>query len=134
MTAASEAAILTPMSAFLARHRRYIRLGLFVLMLLSVVVRPVVIQLGELHAFEHDVAAAADHGHSHGAATGDNVDPKHASGVHGILHQADVSFAGNLLSPHLNLTPISPASVVLGLGLVGEPSGHLSSPFRPPIV
>ncbi|WP_336683723.1 hypothetical protein [Stenotrophomonas maltophilia] len=122
------------MSAFLARHLRYIRLGLFVLMLLSVVVRPVVIQLGELHAFEHDVAAAADHGHSDGAATGDNVDPKHASGVHGILHKADVSFAGTLLSPYLNLTPISPASVMLGLGLVGGAFGPPLIAFRPPIV
>ncbi|MDC6684636.1 hypothetical protein N4Q63_26560, partial [Leclercia adecarboxylata] len=55
--------ILHFMSAFSARHRRLIRFSIFVLMLLSVVVRPIVIQQGELHTAEHDIAATAEHGH-----------------------------------------------------------------------
>lgn len=127
-------AILPSMTAILARHRRLIRLSIFMLMLLSVLVRPIVIQQGELHAAEHDIAAALDHGHSHASGNGDNVDPKHASGVHSVLHQADVSFAGMLVSSNLNLATVSPASLLPGLHSVDEPSGHRGSPFRPPIV
>ncbi|MBH1748749.1 hypothetical protein I5V27_00650 [Stenotrophomonas maltophilia] len=122
------------MSAFSARHRRLIRFSIFVLMLLSVVVRPIVIQQGELHTAEHDIAATAEHGHSHAPGNGDNVDRKHASGVHSVLHQADVSFAGMLVSSNLNLATVPPASLLPGLHSVDEPSGHRGSPFRPPII
>lgn len=79
-------------------------------------------------------AATAEHGHSHAPGNGDNVDPKHASGVHSLLHQADVSFAGLLVSSNLNLATVPPASLLPGLYSVDEPSGHRGSPFRPPIV
>ena len=108
--------------------------NIFVLMLLSIVVRPIVIQQGELHTAEHDIAATAEHGHSHTPGNGDNVDPKHASGVHSVLHQADVSFAGMLVFSNLNLATVPPASLLPGLRSVDEPLGHHGSPFRPPIV
>lgn len=122
------------MPTFSARHRRLIQLSIFVLMLLSIVVRPIVIQQGELHTAEHDIASTAEHGDSHAPGNGENVDPKHASGVHSVLHQADVSFAGLLVSSKLNLATVPPASLLPGLYSVDEPSGHRGSPFRPPIV
>jgi len=54
--------------------------------------------------------------------------------VHSVLHQADVSFAGMLVSSNLNLATVPPASLLPGLHSVDEPSGHRGSPFRPPIV
>lgn len=117
-----------------ARHRVLARISLFALMLLSVVARPMVIQLSELHGLEHDIAAAFDHGHSHPAGASDNLDDDHAFGAHSVLHQADASFAGSLFNGHHQVVALALSADVPALRLLRVPLGYPASPFRPPIV
>ena len=90
------------------------RIGLFVLLALGIVVRPVLGSVGELHAVEHQAASAgagianahphphphdsaAGHGHGHGHQH-DHADARHpaahAHGDGGGVHDAAVADAG----------------------------------------
>ena len=129
----------------LRRHRRLLRTALLVLLALGMVVQPALGALGELHEVEHAAIAQSDSGHDHGddhlhdhdADTGhqhgDGSDQDHATGPHGLLHQA-ASASATLPDPVTFLPPQVPAGSHLPesgpLHLPGDAPGL---PFRPPI-
>jgi|GEM_PF-2502246 len=124
------------MSLVPARTLRFLRLSALMLLVLSIMARPMVEQMGGIHEVEHAVLAAADaeHGHGHDHADHDPAsDPNHTKGVHGLMHQAESGAAAPLwsawalalASPPADAPPL-PESVAPRLGVP-------ATPFRPPI-
>lgn len=123
------------------RYCRLLRTALLVLLVLGMVVSPVLAAVGELHAMEHAAVTASDgaHDHAHAADSdhhdhhGDPVDPDHATGGHGLMHQAgsvsvtlpDAAFTISMQSSSEPLLP--------GFGRSHLPGDSPSLPFRPPI-
>lgn len=130
---------------FLSRlHRRLLRTPVLVLLMLAMVIGPTLAGVGELHGVEHAAEAAsdADHGHSHSgghhhghapAEPDPAADPKHASGAHGLMHQAGV--VAEILPETLLVVAMPPMAAPLPpdfawFHLPGDSPTH---PFRPPI-
>jgi hypothetical protein len=130
------------MSALL-RHCR-LRTAFLALLVLGMVVSPALAAVGELHGVEHAVAAASvePHGHTHSAdddhhdhdhGGGEGSDPDHATGSHGLMHQA------TSLSVTLPVEPLTVSDVALCEPLLPEfrllpmPGDAPNLPFRPPI-
>ena len=123
------------------RYRRLLRTSLLVLLVLGMVVSPVLAAVGEVHDMEHAAMADRHDAHDHAHATDSNhhdhrdgaVDPDHATGGHGLMHQAggvsvtlpDATLA---ISMQLASEPLLPE-----LGRSRLPGDSPSLPFRPPI-
>lgn len=117
-----------------ARTLRFLRLGALMLLVLSIMARPMVEQMGGIHEVEHAVLAAADAGHEHDHADHDPAsDPDHTKGFHGLMHQAEcgataalrTSCAVSLATPPAD-APLMPEAAAPRLGIP-------ATPFRPPI-
>ena len=109
--------------------------SIFLMLVASMFLRPVLNHLGALHGLQHMVQPAAEHGHPHaGDRDAADRDPLHASGGHGVLHQSDL---GGSLGILLDVALHDPA-----IGRGAHPwhrqaafiAHHCSSLFRPPIV
>ncbi|SJZ76936.1 hypothetical protein [Novilysobacter spongiicola] len=129
----------------LRRHRRRLRTALLVLMVLAMVVSPTLAAVGELHGLEHAAMGASDDGHGHGHPTPDghhhhdhsddvaDPDPDHATGGHGLMHQAAS------LTVTMPDEPMAMSGVELCEPLLPElhrlclPDDAPNLPFRPPI-
>lgn len=121
---------------FISAARAYaaLRASLLVLLVLGVMIRPVLNQVGDLHAAGHATFVAGDHGHDHSDDDHDpDTYPDHTKGAHGLMHQADTGTSAGIwvswaLPPALLLTSVLP--------MPDSASVHPqqpSSPFRPPI-
>jgi len=108
------------------------RASLFALLLLGALVRPMLNQLGDLHATEHAVTAA-EHDHRHGDDERAPADPDHAKGLHILFHQADTHAAASLWNELHWGAESAPSRDGPTLNVVWRPSQQPSSPFRPPI-
>lgn len=119
-----------------------LRAGFLALLVLGLLVRPVLNQIGGVHSLVHAASEAADHGlahdhghdHGHSGDSDPQPDTDHTKGAHGLMHQADAgSASGILASWHMadeRSSGIAPAAVERP----APPSKQPSSPFRPPIV
>ncbi len=122
------------MPRFPSRTMRFLRLSALMLLVLSIMARPMVEQHGEIHEVEHAVLAAADKDHGHDPADHDPAsDPDHTKGIHSLMHHAEcgaiaalgTSWAVVLATPPAAAPPLPEAS-----------APRLSipvTPFRPPI-
>lgn len=117
-----------------SRLRTILRTSFLVLLMLGVMVRPMINQLGALHDVEHaTLAGTHDHGHDHPDDRDPTPDPDHSAGAHGLMHQADTSSSANIWTAWIAL-PVVPASSKLPLAdLASTRPQRLASPFRPPI-
>jgi hypothetical protein len=118
-----------------ARHLPiFLRASLLVLLVLGVVIKPVLNQIGEFHAVEHALLADADgHGHDHDDDHDDEPGQDHTDGAHGLMHQASVGAAADIL-PTLALLPALPPDLVAPTRhAAAVPRPHPNTPFRPPI-
>lgn len=111
-----------------------LRTSFLVLLMLGVVVRPMLNQLSALHGVEHAALAGAnDHGHDHSDDGAPTPDPDHATGAHGLMHQADTGSSANIWTAWVS-PPVIPAASKLPLAdLDSTRPQKLTSPFRPPI-
>lgn len=118
------------------RTLRFLRLSALMLLVLSIMARPMVEQMGGIHEVEHAVLAAADadHGHGHEHADHDPAsDPDHTKGFHGLMHQAECGAAAALWSAWA-LALASPPADAPPLPEAAAPRlGIPATPFRPPI-
>lgn len=123
------------------RYSRLLRTALLVLLVLGMVVSPVLAAVGELHAMEHAAMAANDSAHDHvGLADSDphdhhgsEVDPDHATGRHGVMHQA-ASVLVTLPATALDISMQSAdESFLPEFGRSHLPADSPSLPYRPPI-
>jgi hypothetical protein len=124
----------------LRRHRRLLRATLLVLLALGMVVKPTLGALSELHDMEHAAAIAhsddghghahpEDPGHEHG---GDESDPDHATGAHGLMHQgASPSIA--LPDAMMSVSRQASSERLPDSGPFRLPGDAPNLPFRPPI-
>lgn len=125
------------MPRFRSRALHLLRLSTLILLVLSMLARPMLEQLGGTHAIEHATVAAvdADHDHDHDRPDHDSTkDPEHVKGIHGLMHQSECGAAATL-SPVWNLTLTAPPATSPPLPDSSAP--RLSVPatlFRPPIV
>lgn len=111
-----------------------LRTSLLALLVLGMVVRPALNLVGELHAVEHAAfAQAGDHGHDLPDDRDSTPGPDHATGAHGLMHQADTGTSAVLWTTWV-LPPASPPASVLPMpdSTAVRPQ-QPSSPFRPPI-
>lgn len=126
------------------RHVRRLRIALLALLVLGMAIAPTLAAVGELHRIEHAATATGDdaHGHAHAAGgepthhhdhSGDGSDPDHATGLHGLMHQAgSASVAMPDALPAVTRVslrePLLPEFRRLDL-----PGDTPDLPFRPPI-
>lgn len=119
-----------------AHARRFLRLAALMLLVLSVLARPMLEQLGGLHAAEHAIQAAADAGDGDDHASPERApgqDPAHAGGFHGLMHQAECGAAAALL-PAWGLALAGPSAVSPPLPEAMPPRSAVPATlFRPPI-
>lgn len=121
----------------------FLRASLLVLLVLGIVVKPVLAQVGELHAMEHASLADADgHGHDHGGDhdsdqdddQGDEPGSGHAQGAHGLMHQGCAGSASTEAPMSLALPALATHGTALPpTGYAALPPAHFGTPFRPPI-
>lgn len=131
------------------RPHRLLRLSGLVLLVLSLLVRPMLEQLGGTHAAEHATLAAgmADPGHDAGhgpdpdprhggqdhAGPDPARDPGHVQGLHGLMHQAECG-ATAALSSAWRLALARPVAGTPPAPDTSAPKRGLPvTPFRPPI-
>ena len=128
------------MSALL-RHCRRLRTALLVLVVLGMVVSPTLAAVGEVHGIQHAVAAGSDdaHGHTHSADSdphdpgGDESDPEHATGGHGLMHQS-ASLSVTMPDEPLAVSEVAPGEPLLPeFRRLHLPGDSPNLPFRPPI-
>lgn len=111
-----------------------LRVGLFALLAIVSLVRPMLNLMGDLHSTDHAIVEAAEHGHHHPGEPDSDSDPEHAKGPHALLHSVDANGAINLCN-HSHWTPSGvPDTTVPPLDVYWRPSQQPSTPFRPPIV
>lgn len=117
-----------------ARALRFLRLCALMLLVLSVMARPMLEQMGGIHAVEHSVLAAADADHEHDHPDHDPAkDPDHTKGFHGLMHQAE-SGSTAWFWPAWGLALASPLAASPPLPDSDAPRiGVPATPFRPPI-
>lgn len=108
---------------------------MLVLLVLGLAVKPVLNQLGELHAVEHALLLDADgHGHDHDGPDDDETGADHTQGAHGLMHQASMGGASTDMTSAIALPAMLGGGEVLPPPDVSRvPAQHLTSPFRPPI-
>ncbi|HBK47414.1 MAG TPA: hypothetical protein DDZ67_13470 [Xanthomonadaceae bacterium] len=122
------------MPGFASPVLRLLRASLLALLVLGVMVRPVLNQVGELHQIEHMAAEVAEHGHAHPGQDAPDPAPDHMKGAHGLMHQTDAGFSADVW-PIWNLpSAVLPESVLPMAKLAAVPLQRLTTPFRPPIV
>lgn len=116
-----------------ARAKNVLHASMLLLLVLGLFVRPILNLVGEIHGATH-VAAAAEHGHSHwGNDHTAGHDQDHASGSHGLLHQADSSSTSGMpVSFGLPEVEVAVSQALHWAATCSLPQ-RLSSPFRPPI-
>lgn len=115
----------------------------FALLVFGLVAKPIVNQLGDLHAVEHvaltEGVVGQDHSHDgdtihHGSDSHDyEQHPDHIKGAHVLMHQAD---SGSSATPWaVEFLPFArPPAQVVPMPDSGPPAtSHRTSPFRPPI-
>jgi len=123
------------MSGLSARTLRFLRLSALMLLVVSIMARPMVEQMGGIHEVEHAVLAAADADHDHAAHADHDPagDPDHTKGFHSLMHQAECGAAAALWSAWA-LTLATPPADAPALPEVAAPRlGIPATPFRPPI-
>lgn len=134
MTGASalpQASVMRPLSAHCLR---FLRMSALMLLLLSIMTRPMVEQMGGIHEVEHAVLAAADANHGHDHADHDPAtDPDHTKGFHGLMHQAECGATAALASSWAVALAIPPADAPPLPGAAAPRLGIPATPFRPPI-
>lgn len=126
----------------LRRHRRLLRTALLVLLVLGIAISPTLAAVGEMHSAAHAAAAAEPevHAHSHSAESGhhhehpgDDRDPDHATGGHGLMHQAcGVSISLPEAMPGIAM-PSASGPRLPEFGPFQLPGDSPDLPFRPPI-
>lgn len=123
------------------RPSRFLRIALRVLLVLGMAVNPTLAAVGELHGMEHAAMAANDdtHDHAHSAESGHHdhhdgeVDPDHAVGGHGLMHQAgSVSVTLPDAALDISMQAVS-GSLLPEFGRFHLPGDSPDLPFRPPI-
>ena len=120
---------------FPSRHRRLLQTCAFALLLLGLLCQPVLGFVGELHAIEHAAVAghADEHAGDHADAAGDEGEPDHALGEHGLLHQCSGG-ASSIPPAHPMLVLATGPTTTLPIVEASQPVGAvLTLPFRPPI-
>ena len=117
----------------------FLRASLLVLLVLGLVIKPVLNQIGELHSIEHAALADADgHGHEHGhdhedGGQDDEPGQDHTKGAHGLMHQANLGASSDAL-PVLAIQPLPSFSLALPIpDCSAAPRQFAATPFRPPI-
>ncbi len=117
----------------------FLRASLLVLLVLGLVIKPALNQIGELHSIEHAALADADgHGHEHGHDhdDGDQDDEPgqdHTKGAHGLMHQANLGASSDAL-PSIAIQPLESCSLALPIpDCTAAPRQFAATPFRPPI-
>jgi hypothetical protein len=115
-----------------ARASRLLRLSAFLLLVLSIVIRPVLEQISGMHEVEHAALAATDMGQGHGYAHhGTATDPDDSTELQCV--KADCA-ASPALSSSLALTLAIQPSDAPPLPTFSCPRlGIPATPFRPPI-
>jgi hypothetical protein len=109
-----------------------------VLLVLGLVIKPVLNQIGELHSIEHATLADADgHGHGHGHDHDGDQDEEpgqdHTTGAHGLMHQTNLGASSDAL-PTLAIQPLPSFSLALPIpDCAAAPRQFAATPFRPPI-
>ena len=122
------------MSRLSARTLRFLRLSAFMLLVMSIMARPMVEQMGGIHEVEHAVLAAADADHGHDHADHDPAsDPDHAKGLHGLMHQAECGAAAAPWSAWTLALATAPADLPPLPEAEAPRLGIPATPFRPPI-
>lgn len=117
-----------------ARTLRFLRLSALVLLVLSIMARPMVEQMAGIHEVEHAALAAADVGHGHDHADHDTAkDPDHTKGFHGLMHQAECGATAALSSSWALTLAIQPADAPPLPESASPRLGIPATPFRPPI-
>lgn len=126
------------MNAFRRCHRRFAR-ALLALLVLGMVFSPIFAVAAQVHSLEH--AAAADDLHqrahlsdvAHHHHLGGQVDPDHATGTHGLMHQT-VNVTVTLPDAVLRVLaqPVCTPSLP-EVGCLHLPNDPTNLPFRPPI-
>lgn len=116
-----------------------VRAALLALLVLGTMLRTGLQLVGEVHAAEHDLhAAATEHGHTHGPEGDQPLSPQpgqpsHGEGTHALMHQAggvafaDVTFAVDLVASAPG------ADAPAWYRPVALAASHPATPFRPPI-
>lgn len=115
-----------------------LRASFLLLLMLGVMVRPMLNQMGALHAAEHvTMGDVDDRGHDYAGdreqAPDPDPDPDHTKGAHGLMHQADTVSSANIWTSWVSLAAIPPTSTLPLADLASTRSQRLASPFRPPI-
>jgi hypothetical protein len=112
------------------RPSTLLRAGLLALLVLGIFARPMLEQLGSVHAIGHAEVNAGDGHHHH---EGDEPDEDHGSGLHGLMHHGCMGASADLASTQTVLPQAIPLRT-LPLPDIPVVRAHaLSSPFRPPI-
>lgn len=116
------------------RTLRFLRLSALMLLVLSIMTRPMVEQMGGIHEVEHAVLAAADADHGHDHADHDPAsDPDHTKGYHGLMHQAECGATAALGSAWALALAIAPADAPPLPQAAAPRLGIPATLFRPPI-
>lgn len=111
-----------------------LRASFLALLVLGVMIRPMISQVGALHAAEHvTLVSVDDHGHDHPGDRDQTPDPDHSKGAHGLMHQADTGSSANIWTTCVPSIGTPPASRLPQADLASTRPQLLTSPFRPPI-
>lgn len=114
-----------------------LRASLLVLLVLGVVIRPALNQIGGLHTISHAAlvtdAGATDDGHGAFNPADTDADPGHVAGSHSLMHMADGGASIWISTDWIMASSILPPTG-LQVHVTNQPPSHrLVSPFRPPI-
>lgn len=106
------------------------RVGLIVLLVLGMLIRPTLNRIGEIHGLEHRFQTSAD---SQINISVDKPSSDHFQGGHQLQHSAETGSSASLL-PFLGILGLNlPQVKVVGQPLQLLPIPPLSFHFRPPI-
>jgi hypothetical protein len=113
---------------------KILRASLLVLLVLGLLAKPMLNQIGDLHSLEHAVLADADgHGHDHGDDHDDEPGQDHAKGAHGLMHQANIGAFSDSLPTIAFLSRCAFPTALPVPDLPSAPRQFAATPFRPPI-
>ena len=110
-----------------------LRLGLFALMVLPVLVRPIYSTWCETHQLGHELAALSHHQFRPDSSVERQLDAEHASGAHGMLHSDDggvyAGVAAVIATPAVQYVSVLNPPVIA----LPAPVQRLDRLLRPPI-